>query len=96
MVCIGKTIANCSKTPQFLPVICALCTRCARAVPGRPLYVHTCTCVWGCWGGVAFCTTQSFCFTAIIVMGPTCISAIFDVDATQYWGQIGCAKGGQG
>ena len=26
MVCIGKNIANCSKKPQFLPVMCALCT----------------------------------------------------------------------
>ena len=33
MVCIGKNIANCSKTSQFLPVMCALCPRCARAVP---------------------------------------------------------------
>ena len=26
MVCIGKNIANCSKNPQFFPVMCALCT----------------------------------------------------------------------
>ena len=32
MVCIGN-IANCSKTPQFLPVMCALCTRCADTSP---------------------------------------------------------------
>ena len=25
MVCIGKNIASCSKNPQFLPVMCALC-----------------------------------------------------------------------
>ena len=31
MVCIGKNIANCSKNPQFLPVMCALCPRCAHA-----------------------------------------------------------------
>ena len=24
MVCIGKNIANCSKNPQFLPVMCVL------------------------------------------------------------------------
>ena len=35
MVSIGKNIINCSKNPQFLPVMCALCphyARCARAV----------------------------------------------------------------
>ena len=36
MVCIGKNVANCSKNPQFLPVMCALCPRCARAVHTRP------------------------------------------------------------
>ena len=35
MVYIGKNIGNGSKNPRFLPVICALCTRCT--VPGRPL-----------------------------------------------------------
>ena len=35
-VCIGKNIANCSKNPQFLPAVCALCPRCARAVHTRP------------------------------------------------------------
>ena len=35
MVCIGKNIANCSKNPQFLPVMCALCPHCARAVHTR-------------------------------------------------------------
>ena len=34
MVCIGKNIANCSKPPQFLPVMCALCPRCAHTPPG--------------------------------------------------------------
>ena len=29
MVCICKDIANCPKKPQFLPVNCALCPRCA-------------------------------------------------------------------
>ena len=38
MVCIGKNIANCSKNPQFLPVMCALCPHCARAVHTRPLW----------------------------------------------------------
>ena len=33
MVCIGKNIANCSKNPQFLPVMCALCPRCAHMPP---------------------------------------------------------------
>ena len=33
MVCTGKNIANCSKTPQFLPVMCALCTRYADTPP---------------------------------------------------------------
>ena len=35
MVCIGKNIANCSKNPQFLLVmraLCGLCLRCACAV----------------------------------------------------------------
>ena len=36
MVCIGKNIANCSKNPQFLPIMSALCPRCARAVHTRP------------------------------------------------------------
>ena len=36
MVCIGKNITNCSKNPRFLPVMCALCPRCARAVHTRP------------------------------------------------------------
>ena len=36
MVRIGKNIANCSKNPQFLPVMCVLCLRCARAVHTRP------------------------------------------------------------
>ena len=36
MVCIRKNIANCSKNPQFPPVMCALCLRCARAVHKRP------------------------------------------------------------
>ena len=30
MVCIGKNIANCSKNPHFLCVMCALCPRYAR------------------------------------------------------------------
>ena len=33
MVCIGKNIANCSKNPQFLPVMCALCPCCVRTPP---------------------------------------------------------------
>ena len=33
MVCTGKNVANCSKNPQFLPVMCALCTRCADTPP---------------------------------------------------------------
>ena len=33
MVCIGKNIANCSKNPQFLPVMCVLCPRCAHMAP---------------------------------------------------------------
>ena len=40
MGCIGKNIASCSKNPQFLPVTCAMCARCAccmRAVHTRPL-----------------------------------------------------------
>ena len=36
MVCIGKNIANCSKNPQFLPFMCAMFPRCARAVHRRP------------------------------------------------------------
>ena len=32
MVCIGKNIANCSKTPNFSLAY----ARCAHAVPGRP------------------------------------------------------------
>ena len=36
MVCIGKNIANCSKTPQFLPVMCTLCARCAHTPPYTP------------------------------------------------------------
>ena len=32
-VCIGKNIANCSKDPKFLPVICALRARCTRTSP---------------------------------------------------------------
>ena len=35
MVCIGKNIANYSKNPQFLPVICAPCTRCAYTPPRK-------------------------------------------------------------
>ena len=31
MVCIGKNIANCSKNPQFLPVMCTLCALCTHA-----------------------------------------------------------------
>ena len=41
MVCIGKNIANCSKNPQSLPVMCALYTLCVhavRTVPTRPLW----------------------------------------------------------
>ena len=33
MVCIGKNIANGSKDPQFLPVMCAMCARCAHTTP---------------------------------------------------------------
>ena len=44
MVCIGKNIANCSKNPQFLPVMCALCLHCARAVHTRPPQVSTQSC----------------------------------------------------
>ena len=33
MVCVGKNIANCSKNPQFLPVMYVLCTRCADTPP---------------------------------------------------------------
>ena len=33
MVCIGKNIANCSKNPQFLPVMCTLCPCCAHTPP---------------------------------------------------------------
>ena len=35
MVCIGKNVANCSKKPQFLPVMCALCARYADTPPWR-------------------------------------------------------------
>ena len=42
MVCIGKNIANCSKNPQFLPVMCTLCPRCLRTV--RVVHTrHPCT-----------------------------------------------------
>ena len=34
IVCIGKNIANCGKSPQFLPVVCALCTLCRHAPKG--------------------------------------------------------------
>ena len=33
---IGKNIASCSRIPQFLPVKCTLCARCACAVHKRP------------------------------------------------------------
>ena len=42
MVCIGKNIANCSKNPQFLPVMCALCPRCACAVRAVPALCVRC------------------------------------------------------
>ena len=49
MVCIGKNIANCSKNPQFLPVMCALCEHCAHMhvhAPRQPCciaaHVHLC------------------------------------------------------
>ena len=35
MVCIGKNIANCSKTPEFLLVMCAMCPHCAHTPPGK-------------------------------------------------------------
>ena len=45
MVCIGKNIANCSKKPQFLPVMCTLCALCTRA-PVVPILIpsllHVC------------------------------------------------------
>ena len=33
LVCICKNIVNCSKNLQFLPVVCALCMRCAWTPP---------------------------------------------------------------
>ena len=33
MVCMDKNIANCSKNPEFIPVICALCACCSRTRP---------------------------------------------------------------
>ena len=37
MVCISKTIANCSKSPQFLPVMCApLWTLCPHPPKDHP------------------------------------------------------------
>ena len=37
MVCIGKNIANCSKNPQFLLVMCALRALCTHAPQERGL-----------------------------------------------------------
>ena len=42
MVCLGKTIANCSRNLQFLPVMCALCTLCASCADTPPIG-HCCT-----------------------------------------------------
>ena len=40
MVCTGKNIANGSKNPQFQPITCALCLRCAHTPPYKPPPPH--------------------------------------------------------
>ena len=35
----GTIVANCSKTPQFLPVMCALCPRCAHTPPFSVIFM---------------------------------------------------------
>ena len=42
MICMGKNIANCSKIPQFLHVICVLCARCARMPPVAAQILWSC------------------------------------------------------
>ena len=49
MVCIGKNIANCSKKPQFLPVMCALCPRCARCACAVHTYPQCYACINAGW-----------------------------------------------
>ena len=43
MVCIGKNIANYCKNPQFLPVMCVLCARCAARCADTPPKALHCT-----------------------------------------------------
>ena len=71
IVCTGENIANCSKSPQFLRVICALCPRCARCARTPRGYTHCvrhckCTeveplwCIVGCTACcAAACTVRS-------------------------------------
>ena len=45
MVCIGKNIAHCSKNPQFVPVMCVLCPRCAHTPPKHEVGVEPLFCL---------------------------------------------------
>ena len=59
VVCIGKNIANCSKTPQFLPVMCALCTRCARAHRHPPIGSTSCNFTGDSVSGICDATMEA-------------------------------------